>query len=145
MSFATFFLLCGLSGGCSGVAAQAISGSNARQASWIATGRVALDPDEIKKQIDKTEKALDAIKGHLNTQTQTIAKQIRAFISHARTALNDDDPAGAGVLSSKARVLLLELYRECSPLAAPKGKFVPIERFEPQARPSLSFCFPNKS
>jgi hypothetical protein len=73
MSLATFFLLCGLSGGCSGVAAQAVSGSNAHQASWIETGRVVLDPDEIKNQIDKTEKALDAIRGHLDTQTQTIA------------------------------------------------------------------------
>lgn len=71
------------------------------------------DGVEVGKQIDETERALYAMKRPLNAQEQKTSTLIHSYIRHAREALQNDDLDGASVLSKKARVLLLELCKEC--------------------------------
>lgn len=67
------------------------------------------DRNDIIKQIDATENALNAIKRPLNNEEQKTVMQIRTYITRARDALKNDDLDGARTTSTKAHVLLLEL------------------------------------
>lgn len=80
---------------------------------------------EVGKQVDETERALDAMKLP-NADEQKTAAQIRIFIAHAREALEYDDVDGAYVLSAKARTLLLELCKDCRRHPGQKAKLRPI-------------------
>lgn len=62
----------------------------------------------------------------LDPEAQKIAAQIRNDISHARVALEYEDLDGAGALSAKAGLLLLELRKECSQPSEKKPKLSPI-------------------
>ena len=80
---------------------------------------------EVARQIDQTEIGLDAIKHPLSAEEQKTAAHIHTFIAHARKALNYDDVDGASVLLAKARVLLLELSKECRQHSGQRGKLEP--------------------
>ncbi|HEX4039874.1 MAG TPA: hypothetical protein VHX37_17600 [Acidobacteriaceae bacterium] len=69
------------------------------------------DHNEISKQIDETENALNAIKRPLSAEEQKTVEQIRTYIKVSREALKNDDLAGARNTSTKAHLLLLELTR----------------------------------
>ncbi len=84
------------------------------------------DSDEVAKQIDETEKALNVMKGPLDTAEEKTAAEIRTFITHARGALKYDDLDGASTMSMKARALLLELRQECRRQSGQKPKLRPI-------------------
>jgi hypothetical protein len=80
------------------------------------------DSDEVAKQIDETEEALNAMKRPMDTVEEKTAAQIRTYIVHAREALKDDDLDGASTMSMKARALLLELGKECRLHSGPKSR-----------------------
>jgi hypothetical protein len=84
------------------------------------------DSGDVAKQIDETEKALNAMKRPPDAEEQKTAAQIRTFITMAREALKYDDLDGASTMSMKARALLLELCKECRPHSGQKSKLRPI-------------------
>lgn len=69
------------------------------------------DRAEIEKQIDATERVLNAVKRPLNGDEQRTARQVRIYVARAREALKQDDLEGARTLSTKAHVLMLELSK----------------------------------
>jgi len=67
------------------------------------------DRNEIGKEIDDTENAVNAIKRPLDAEEQKTVVQIRTYIVRAREALKNDDLDGARNTFTKAHLLLLEL------------------------------------
>jgi hypothetical protein len=84
------------------------------------------DSDDVAKQIDETEKALNAMQRPLDIVEEKTASQIRTYIAHAREALKYDDLDGASTMSMKARGLLPELCKECRRHSGQKSKLRPI-------------------
>ena len=62
-------------------------------------------------EINATEKGLNDIKHPLNKEQQTTANQIKTFLTKAKQALDQEDLDGAGILVTKAKVLLQELTK----------------------------------
>jgi hypothetical protein len=84
------------------------------------------DSDDVAKQIDETEKTLNAMKRPQDTDEEKTAAYIRTYIVHARQALKYDDLDGASTMSMKARALLLELGKECRQHSGQKSRLRPI-------------------
>ena len=61
--------------------------------------------------IANTENGLNGIKRTLNPQEQETVTQIKTFLIKAKTALSNEDLAGAFTLATKAKVLLDELNK----------------------------------
>ena len=70
--------------------------------------------NDIQRQLDQTEHALNAIKRPLNDEEQKSADAIHSDITLARKALIADDLDGASTLSGKAHALLLHLNKKDS-------------------------------
>jgi exonuclease VII large subunit len=85
------------------------------------------DRNEGERRIDETENALNAIQRPRDAEEQKTATQIRTRITRARDALQHDDMDGAGILSKKARALLLELCKEFRRHSEEKAKLKPIQ------------------
>ena len=75
------------------------------------TSRTGAEKQDTGDLIAKTEDGLNSIKHPLSTQEQETVNQIRAFLTKARTALNNQDFDGAFILATKAKVLLDELNK----------------------------------
>jgi hypothetical protein len=71
------------------------------------------DPSDQKRQtedsIADTERRLNGLGANLNDQEQKTAAQIRAYLKHAKDALNSGDVDGAITLAAKAKAVLSEL------------------------------------
>jgi outer membrane biosynthesis protein TonB len=68
--------------------------------------------NQILDEINSTEKGLNDIKRPLSSDEQTTATQIRAFITKAKEALNQEDLDAAHSLMTRAKVLLDELTKQ---------------------------------
>jgi hypothetical protein len=69
------------------------------------------DRNDIAKQIDDTENALNGIKRSLDAEEQKTVAQIRTYVKVARENLKNDDLLGARNTATKAHLLLLELIK----------------------------------
>lgn len=69
------------------------------------------DRNDIEKQIDDTENALNGIKRSLDAEEQKTVAQIRTYVKVARENLKNDDLLGARNTATKAHLLLLELIK----------------------------------
>lgn len=67
---------------------------------------------DVELLINNTENGLNGIKRTLNSDEQTIATQIKTFLTKAKQALADNDLDGAQTLATKAKVLLEELTKK---------------------------------
>ncbi|MGA2049249.1 MAG: hypothetical protein ABSG96_16240 [Terracidiphilus sp.] len=71
------------------------------------------DPSDQRRQtedsIAATERGLNGLGTNLNDQEQKTAAQIRAYLKHAKDALNSGDVDGAITLAAKAKAVLSEL------------------------------------
>lgn len=78
-----------------------------------ATGESAVNGRrDVELLINNTETGLTGIKRTLNNDEQTIATQIKTFLTKAKQALADNDLDGAQTLATKAKVLLEELTKK---------------------------------